>query len=501
MQTSLKNIYKSFGQNEVLKGVELDIKEGEIHALVGENGAGKSTLMNIFTGILEKDSGEILIDGKKTAINTIEDAKKLGISFIHQELVDYPELSVVDNLFMNNELKKGIFLDYEKMEAEVRKVFDELDINIDPNETVKNLSVGERQMMEIAKANMSDINILILDEPTTALTNNEIEKLFKLIKKLKDRNVSMIYISHRMEEIFALTDRVTVMRDGKSVAVFETSKTNEVELVKHMVGRDIGDFYPEINFKPGDIRFEIKNFSRDGYFENINLKARAGEVVGIGGLMGAGRSEIFRSVFGIDEKDSGQVYIDNELVNIKNPSDAIKNNMAFLTENRKEEGVVLGESIRENLSLTNFNKVSSGFFIDQDKEKKFSASYKDSLNIKCIGIEDLLEDLSGGNQQKVVMAKWFGTEPRVLILDEPTKGVDVGAKREIYDLIEKMVETGLCVILISSDLPELLSLSHRIYVVYEGKLQGEISSEEKNQESVMTLATGGKLWKNQKQNL
>lgn len=493
MQASLKNIYKSFGQNEVLKGVELDIKEGEIHALVGENGAGKSTLMNIFTGILEKDSGEILIDGKKTAINTIEDAKKLGISFIHQELVDYPELSVVDNLFMNNELKKGIFLDYEKMEAEVRKVFDELDINIDPNETVKNLSVGERQMMEIAKANMSDINILILDEPTTALTNNEIEKLFKLIKKLKDRNVSMIYISHRMEEIFALTDRVTVMRDGKSVAVFETSKTNEVELVKHMVGRDIGDFYPEINFKPGEVRFEIKNFSRDGYFENINLKARAGEVVGIGGLMGAGRSEIFRSVFGIDEKDSGQVYIDNELVNIKNPSDAIKNNMAFLTENRKEEGVVLGESIRENLSLTNFNKVSSGFFIDQDKEKKFSASYKDSLNIKCIGIEDLLEDLSGGNQQKVVMAKWFGTEPRVLILDEPTKGVDVGAKREIYDLIEKMVETGLCVILISSDLPELLSLSHRIYVVYEGKLQGEISSEEKSQESVMTLATGGKL--------
>lgn len=501
MQASLKNIYKSFGQNEVLKGVDLDIKEGEIHALVGENGAGKSTLMNIFTGILEKDSGEILIDGKKTEINTTEDAKKLGISFIHQELVDYPELSVVDNLFMNNELKKGIFLDYEKMEAEVRKVFDELDINIDPNETVKNLSVGERQMMEIAKANMSDINILILDEPTTALTNNEIEKLFKLIKKLKDRNVSMIYISHRMEEIFALTDRVTVMRDGKSVAVFETSKTNEVELVKHMVGRDIGDFYPEINFKPGEVRFEIKNFSRDGYFENINLKARAGEVVGIGGLMGAGRSEIFRSVFGIDEKDSGQVYIDNKLVNIKNPSDAIKNNMAFLTENRKEEGLVLGESIRENLSLTNFNKVSSGFFIDQDKEKKFSASYKDSLNIKCTGIEDLLEDLSGGNQQKVVMAKWFGTEPRVLILDEPTKGVDVGAKREIYDLIETMVETGLCVILISSDLPELLSLSHRIYVVYEGKLQGEISSEEKSQESVMTLATGGKLWKNQKQNL
>ncbi|MDD7305256.1 MAG: sugar ABC transporter ATP-binding protein [Peptoniphilaceae bacterium] len=493
MQVLLKNIYKTFGTNQVLKGVDLDIKEGEIHALVGENGAGKSTLMNIFTGIIEKDSGDIFIDGKKIEINSTEDAKKYGISFIHQELVDYPELSVVENLFMNKEIKKGIFLDTQKMENEAKSLFEELEINIDPKELVKNLSVGQRQMMEIAKANMTDINILILDEPTTALTNNEIDKLFKLIKRLKDRKVSMIYISHRMEEIFALADRVTVMRDGKSVGVFGTNKTSESDLVKHMVGRDIGDFYPKINFNLGRKRFEIKNFTRKGFFDNINLEVKAGEVVGIAGLMGAGRSEIFRAVFGIDKKDSGEVYIDDKLVEINSPSDAIKNKLGFLTENRKEEGLVLDESIRENISLSNLDKLCHGYFIDKNKEEEFSQHYKESLNVKCTNIENLLQDLSGGNQQKVVMAKWFGTEPRILILDEPTKGVDVGAKREIYDLIEKMVEKGVSVILISSDLPELLSLSNRIYVIYEGKLQGQLDSKEKSQESVMTLATGGRL--------
>lgn len=493
MQVTLKDIYKSFGNNEVLKGVDLELKEGEIHALVGENGAGKSTLMNIFTGLLEKDSGEIYIDGKKREIRSTEDAKELGISFIHQELVDFTELTVMENLFMNNEIKKGIFLDYDKMEKKSKKIFDELDIHINPRELVKNLSIGERQMMEIAKANMNEINVLILDEPTTALTNNEIDKLFRLIKKLKDKKVSMIYISHRMEEIFALTDRVTVMRDGKSVAVLNTDDTNEAELVKHMVGRNIGDFYPDINFKPGEKRLELRNFTRDGFFEDINLEVNSGEVVGIGGLMGAGRSEIFRSVFGLDKKDSGEIYIEDKLVNINNPSDAIKNNIAFLTENRKEEGLVLGESIRENISLTNLNKICSGLFIDKNKEQKFSENYKESLNIKCTGIEDILEDLSGGNQQKVVMAKWFGIGPKILILDEPTKGVDVGAKREIYDLIKKLVENGVSVVLISSDLPELLSLSNRIYVIYEGKLQGEIKNENKSQENVMTLATGGKL--------
>lgn len=493
MIVELKDIYKSFGNNEVLKGVDFDIREGEIHALVGENGAGKSTLMNIFTGLLPKDSGEIYIDGRKTDIDSTEVASDLGIRFIHQELVDYPQLTVVENLFMNKELKKGFFLDYKKMEEEAREIFRELDLNIGPNDLVKDLSIGQRQMLEIAKANMGNINILILDEPTTALTNVEINKLFKLIKKLKDRRVSMIYISHRMEEIFALTDRVTVMRDGKSVGVFNTSETNESELVKHMVGRSIGDFYPTIMSNPGEVRLEIKNFTRKGCFEDINLNVRANEVIGIGGLMGAGRSEIFRSVFGIDEKDSGEIFLDGEKIDIKTPSDAMKNNIAFLTENRKEEGLILDETISENISLTNLDKMNKSLLIDKQKEKDIAEKYKNDLKIKCRGVDDKIEDLSGGNQQKVVLAKWLGINPKVLILDEPTKGVDVGAKREIYDLINKLVENGQSVILISSDLPELLSLSDRIYVIYEGKLQGEIGKNEKSQERVMTLATGGKI--------
>lgn len=493
MRAELKGIYKSFGNNDVLRGVDFDIREGEIHALVGENGAGKSTLMNIFTGLISKDSGEIYIDGRKTDIDSTEAASDLGIRFIHQELVDYPELTVVENLFMNKELKRGFFLDYKKMEEEAIEIFRELDLNIDPNDLVKDLSIGQRQMLEIAKANMGKINILILDEPTTALTNVEIDKLFKLIKKLKDKKVSMIYISHRMEEIFALTDRISVMRDGKSVGVFNTDETNESELVKHMVGRSIGDFYPTIKSNPGEIRLEIKNFTREGYFEDINLNVRANEVIGIGGLMGAGRSEIFRSVFGIDDKDSGEIFLDGEKIDIKSPSDAMKNNIAFLTENRKEEGLILNETIRENISLTNIDKIKKGILLDLDKEKSIAENYKSGLKIKCEEVEDKIEDLSGGNQQKVVLAKWLGINPKILILDEPTKGVDVGAKREIYDLINKLVENGLSVILISSDLPELLSLSDRIYVIYEGRLQGEIGKDEKSQERVMTLATGGKI--------
>ncbi|MDD7044952.1 MAG: sugar ABC transporter ATP-binding protein [Peptoniphilaceae bacterium] len=493
MRAELKGIYKSFGNNDVLRGVDFDIREGEIHALVGENGAGKSTLMNIFTGLISKDSGEIYIDGRKTDIDSTEAASDLGIRFIHQELVDYPELTVVENLFMNKELKRGFFLDHKKMEEEAIEIFRELDLNIDPNDLVKDLSIGQRQMLEIAKANMGKINILILDEPTTALTNVEIDKLFKLIKKLKDKKVSMIYISHRMEEIFALTDRISVMRDGKSVGVFNTDEINESELVKHMVGRSIGDFYPTIKSNPGEIRLEIKNFTREGYFEDINLNVRANEVIGIGGLMGAGRSEIFRSVFGIDDKDSGEIFLDGEKIDIKSPSDAMKNNIAFLTENRKEEGLILNETIRENISLTNIDKIKKGILLDLDKEKSIAENYKSGLKIKCEGVEDKIEDLSGGNQQKVVLAKWLGINPKILILDEPTKGVDVGAKREIYDLINKLVENGLSVILISSDLPELLSLSDRIYVIYEGRLQGEIGKDEKSQERVMTLATGGKI--------
>lgn len=493
MKIEMKDIYKSFGKNDVLKGVDFTLNEGEIHALVGENGAGKSTLMNILSGVLPKDKGEILIDGKKVEINNTNDAKKYGISFIHQELSDWPDLTVMDNIFMNNEIRKGIFLDKESMRKKSIELLKKFDLDIDPDIKVSKLSVGQRQMMEIAKANLNKVNVLILDEPTSALTNNEIEKLFKLIKILRDQKVSMIYISHRMEEIFSFTNKITVMRDGKSVSLMNTNKTCEKEVVSAMVGRDIGDFYPQMDAEISDVKIEIKDFSRKGYFENINIKAKKGEVLGISGLMGAGRTEIMRSVFGLDPKDKGEVFIDGKKVVINKPIDAIKNKIGFVTENRQEEGLILDESIRENISLLNFEKFSKNSFIDKNKEKNLSNSLVDSFKVKTQSSESKVSDLSGGNQQKVVFAKWYAINPEILILDEPTKGVDVGAKREIYDLIKDLTKKGVSIILISSDLPELLSLSNRIYVIYEGKMQGEISSDNASQEKVMTLATGGKI--------
>ena len=494
MKIEMKDIYKSFGKNDVLKGVDFTLNEGEIHALVGENGAGKSTLMNILSGVLPKDKGEILIDGKKVEINNTNDAKKYGISFIHQELSDWPDLTVMDNIFMNNEIRKGIFLDKDSMRKKSIELLKRFDLDIDPDTKVSKLSVGQRQMMEIAKANLNKVNVLILDEPTSALTNNEIDKLFKLIKILRDQKVSMIYISHRMEEIFSLTNKITVMRDGKSVSLMDTNQTCEKEVVSAMVGRDIGDFYPQMDAEISDVKIEIKDFSRKGYFENINIKAKKGEVLGISGLMGAGRTEIMRSVFGLDPKDKGEVFIDGKKVEINKPIDAIKNKIGFVTENRQEEGLILDESIRENISLLNFDKFSKNSFIDRKKEKNLSNSLVDSFKVKTQSSESKVSDLSGGNQQKVVFAKWYAINPEILILDEPTKGVDVGAKREIYDLIKDLTKKGVSIILISSDLPELLSLSNRIYVIYEGKMQGEISSDNASQEKVMTLATGGKIW-------
>ena len=493
MKIEMKDIYKSFGKNDVLKGVDFTLNDGEIHALVGENGAGKSTLMNILSGVLSKDKGEILIDGKEVDISDTNVAKKYGISFIHQELSDWPEFTVMDNIFMNNEIKNGIFLDKAKMRKKCIELLERFDLDINPKTKVSELSVGQRQMMEIAKANLNKVNVLILDEPTSALTNNEIDKLFKLIKRLRDKNVSMIYISHRMEEIFSLTNKITVMRDGKSVSVMDTNKTDEREVVSYMVGRDIGDFYPEMDAEISDVKIELKNFNREGFFKDINIKAKKGEVLGISGLMGAGRTEIMRSVFGLDPKDSGEVFVDGKKIEIKNPADAIKNKIGFVTENRQEEGLILDESIRENISLLNFDKFSKNSFIDKAKEKNLSDNLVDSFKVKTQSSESKISDLSGGNQQKVVFAKWYAIGPEILILDEPTKGVDVGAKREIYDLIKDLTNNGVSIILISSDLPELISLSNRIYVIHEGKIQGELLKKDASQEKIMTLATGGRL--------
>lgn len=490
MNLLMQGIEKSFGKNHVLKGVDFEVKTGEIHALVGENGAGKSTLMNILTGILEKDGGKILLDNEEFSFKKSTEALEKGIGFIHQELVDWPDMTVLENLYMGRERKKGILIDENQMKKEAHDLFERLEINLKPSQRVGNLSAGQRRMLEIAKANMENLEILIMDEPTSALTNNEIDKLFKLMAKLREDNVSIIYISHRMEEIFALTSRITVMRDGVSVATVDTKDTNVEEIVKMMVGREVGDFYPEMHRVIGEEKLRVEDFSSD-IFKDISFSVREGEILGIGGLMGSGRTEIMRSIFGIDPKASGKIFIDGKEANIHNPKHAINEKIAFVTENRQEEGLILDESIEDNISIANLKEISKGIFVDKEKEKNFAQKLFEDLKVRSTGIKEFVQDLSGGNQQKVVMAKWFGNEPEILILDEPTKGVDVGAKREIYLLINEMTKRNVAVILVSSDLSELLSLSDRICVIYEGKLQGEYDREEFTQEKIMHLATGG----------
>ncbi|MEK4221981.1 sugar ABC transporter ATP-binding protein [Bacillus sp. FSL W8-0116] len=494
MRIEMKNIHKSFGANKVLDGVYFTLEPGEVHALMGENGAGKSTLMNILTGLHKEDNGKIVIDGKETDFQSPKEAEDAGIMFIHQELNIWPEMTVLENLFIGKEAtnKLGI-LNTKKMKALAKDIFKRLGMTLPLEQEAGLCSVGEQQMIEIAKALMTDAKVIIMDEPTSALTDREIQRLFQLMESLKKDGVSIVYISHRMEEIFTICDRITIMRDGKTVHTSPIKETNFDEVVKKMVGRELKDRFPERRPKPGKIVFEVKNLTRKGYFENIHFSLRSGEILGISGLMGAGRTEIMRSLFGIDPLDEGEIFIDGQKVTIKNPYDAVRKHMAFATENRKEEGLILDFSIRENISLPNLFSLAPKGIVQSDEEEKFVDMMSKRLKIKTSSIEEAAGNLSGGNQQKVVIAKWIGIGPKVLILDEPTRGIDVGAKREIYQLMNELTDRGMGIIMISSELPEILGMSDRILVIHEGKIAGELQGKEADQETIMTLATGGKL--------
>ncbi|MGG1480754.1 sugar ABC transporter ATP-binding protein [Bacillus smithii] len=494
MRIEMKNIHKSFGANKVLDGVYFTLEPGEVHALMGENGAGKSTLMNILTGLHKKDNGKIVIDGKETDFQSPKEAEDAGIMFIHQELNIWPEMTVLENLFIGKEVtnKLGI-LNTKKMKALAKDIFKRLGMTLPLEQEAGLCSVGEQQMIEIAKALMTDAKVIIMDEPTSALTDREIQRLFQLMESLKKDGVSIVYISHRMEEIFTICDRITIMRDGKTVHTSPIKETNFDEVVKKMVGRELKDRFPERRPKPGKIVFEVKNLTRKGYFENIHFSLRSGEILGISGLMGAGRTEIMRSLFGIDPLDEGEIFIDGQKVTIKNPYDAVRKHMAFATENRKEEGLILDFSIRENISLPNLFSLAPKGIVQSEEEEKFVDMMSKRLKIKTSSTEEAAGNLSGGNQQKVVIAKWIGIGPKVLILDEPTRGIDVGAKREIYQLMNELTDRGMGIIMISSELPEILGMSDRILVIHEGKIAGELQGKEADQETIMTLATGGKL--------
>lgn len=492
MQIQMKGIHKAFGTNQVLSGVDFDLREGEVHALMGENGAGKSTLMNILIGLHRRDEGTIIIDGQETYFANPKEAEQKGIAFIHQELNVWPEMTVLENLFIGKEMTyKWGLLDSTKMKALSNEQFAKLAVNLPLNGEAGECSVGQQQMIEIAKALMTDAKVIVMDEPTAALTEREIQKLFEVITSLKKEGVSIVYISHRMEEIFAICDRITVMRDGKTVDTQAIPDTDFDEVVQKMVGRELTERYPARTPALGEMVLEVKNASHKGLFKNVNFTVRSGEIVGFSGLMGSGRTEIMRVLFGLDALDSGEIHVRGKKVTIRKPDDAVKLGIGFITEDRKDEGLVLDFSIRENMVLPNLFSFTLKGFISGKKELDFVNTLIKRLQIKTQSGETTVRSLSGGNQQKVVIAKWVGIGPSVLILDEPTRGVDVGAKREIYQLMNELTERGVAIIMVSSELPEVLGMSDRIIVVHEGKISGELSREEATQEHIMTLATGG----------
>ena len=494
MRIEMRGIDKSFGSNQVLKQAGFTLESGEVHALMGENGAGKSTLMKILTGVYTKDAGTVLVDGKEVNYKNPQEAEKAGIVFIYQELNVMFDLTVEENLFMGKEMhgKFGI-CDKKAMQKKAQEALNILGVNISPKTVMAELSVGQQQMVEICKALMADAKVIIMDEPTAALTQSETVALFKVIESLRKKGVSMVYISHRMEEIFELCDRITVLRDGSYIGVKNIPETNMNEIVKMMIGREIGERYPSRNVKIGKEVLKVKELTRKGTFHDVNFSVRAGEVLGVSGLMGAGRTEIMQAIFGNLSYESGTIEIDGKEVKISNPRQAMEHGIGFITEDRKTEGLMLDKSIRENISLCNLRRISKSSVISREAEKNMVAEAIKDLHIKCFGSYHECNNLSGGNQQKVVLAKWILTNPKILILDEPTRGVDIGAKKEIYSIINKLAAQGVAIIMVSSELPEVLGMSDNIMVVREGEVRGIISYEEANQERVMTLATGGTI--------
>ncbi|WP_307794929.1 sugar ABC transporter ATP-binding protein [Alkalihalobacillus sp. BA299] len=475
-----------------LDGVNISLEKGKALALLGENGAGKSTLMKILSGSYTPDEGEIYFFGDKVEIKDVVHAKDLGISIIYQELSLSPNMTVAENIFALQEPIRYGMIDDNAMNKKARKLLAELDLDISPTKVVNELSISNQQMVEIVKALSTNPKIIIMDEPTSALSSKETEKLYEIINKLKSQGTSIIYISHRMEEIFTITDYVSVLRDGKYIGTVETSKTTTDELIKMMVGREMDKVYPIKDFKfiKDEKLLELKDYNKKGYYHGINLFVRPGEILGLYGLMGSGRTEIVQGIFGMLKKDKGDMFLHGKKVNVKNAFSAIEHKIAFVTEDRKHEGLVLSASVYENVTFANIGKVLNKFkLIDHQKEVQITKEHKDNLKIKTPNVYQTVNKLSGGNQQKIVLSKWFEIEPEILILDEPTRGIDVGAKFEIYKLMIELARKGVGIILISSELPEILNVSDRLLVVNDKKIVSELDPKNTTQEEIMSYIT------------
>ncbi|HSS21608.1 MAG TPA: ATP-binding cassette domain-containing protein [Pyrinomonadaceae bacterium] len=496
----MRNITKSFPGVRALDGVSLDLQRGEIHALVGENGAGKSTLMKILGGVYPypQYGGDIFIEGRLQQFSGVRDAENANIAVIYQELSLVREMTVGENIFLGREPRKFGVIRWEQLYRHARELLNDLHVSIDPHTPVRALGIGQQQLVEIAKALSQEARILVLDEPTAALTEGEVETLFGILNKLRDRGVGMIYISHKLNEVFRISDRITVLRDGRTVGTNPTSEWTEPQVIARMVGRDVGDIFPVMDHQRGEVVLSAQNISltdpdgaRKKLVDNVSFSVRRGEVLGIAGLMGAGRSELLMALFGAHAgRVSGEVTLAGKSLRISSPAEAIENGIGFVTEDRKRFGLVLDQTILNNLTLAGLQKISGRFVTSVDAESAAGERVLNELRVKANSVLTIAGTLSGGNQQKVVLGKWLLTNPQVLFLDEPTRGIDVGAKQEIYAQIKALAEKGLAIVLVSSELPEVLGLSDRIIVLHEGRVTGEFTRAAATPEAVMACATG-----------
>ena len=496
----MRSITKAFPGVKALDGVTFDLREGEIHALVGENGAGKSTLIKILAGVYPHPEygGEILLNNSEVRFANVRDAEHAGIAVIYQEMSLVKELTVAENIFLGREPQRFGVINWEALYSGAQTLLNDLRLDVEARTQVVNLGIGQQQLIEIAKALSQNARILVLDEPTAALTDAEVETLFAILNKLRARGVAMIYISHKLDEVLQISDRITVLRDGRTIGTSATRETDESTLIAKMVGREVGQIFPEPNHNQGEVVFEVRGVTVEDpevpgklFVDRVSFAARKGEVLGIAGLMGSGRTELLMAIFGAHAgRKAAEIYIDGKLAQINQPSDAIKQGIGFVTEDRKRYGLILDQTILRNMTLAGLRKISGRFVTNEDAEAADGQRAARDLRIKAASVFTIVGTLSGGNQQKVVLAKWLLTNPRVLFLDEPTRGIDVGAKQEIYAQINRLAQSGLAIILVSSELPEVLGLSDRVIVLHEGRVTGEFARAEATPEAVMSCATG-----------
>ena len=486
----MKNISKRFDMTQALDDVSLTLYPGEIHALVGENGAGKSTLIKVMTGIHRPDSGELLLDGKPIHIHNSQQAQAHGVAAIYQEPLVFPDLNVAENIFISHR-DRGAIVHWKKMYKDAEAILEKLDVKLDVKMPARGLTLAAQQAVEIAKAISLDVQVLIMDEPTASLSAHEVAQLFKVANTLREQGVAVLFISHRLEEVFVISDRISVFRDGQHISTNVTSDVTRDSLIRDMVGREPSEYFAKSQTEKGDVLVSVKGLGKEGAFSDVNFEVRRGEVLGFAGLVGSGRTDVGLALFGIEPADTGEIVFEDKPLMVKSPGQALKHGIAYLTEDRRQLGLTMPMSITSNISLPMLKKYLSGLgLVKHGSEKATAEDYRERLSIRTPSVNHEVGKLSGGNQQKVMLSKWLNTEPKLFILDEPTRGIDVGAKAEVHHIINELAEQGLAVILISSDLPEVLAMSDRILVMREGKQMGIFDGDEATQEIVMTAAMG-----------